>query len=66
MKKKVYQALLSCEDILLMDDSTIEQRIRAANAIGQIANSYRRVLETDELQAEIDELKEIVERRLNK
>ena len=56
LKKKVYQALLTCEDILLMDDSTIEQRIRASNAIGQIANSYRRVIETEELEKRIEKL----------
>jgi len=63
LKKKVYQALLTCEDILLMDDSTIEQRIRASNAIGQIANSYRRVLETDELEKRVEALEELAERR---
>lgn len=46
-----------------MDDSSIDQRIRASNAIGQIANSYRRVLETDELEQRIEAIEEQLDRQ---
>lgn len=61
LRKKIWQSILTAEELLLSDDVDIDQRIRAIHAITQAGNTYNRILETSELEARLNELEQIIE-----
>lgn len=51
-------ALMEMERILLNENSDNIEKIRASNAISTLINSYRRLVETADLEQRITELEE--------
>ena len=51
-------ALMTCENILLSDQSTDGQKLQACNSISALLNSYARLYESSELELRIQKLEE--------
>lgn len=58
LQKTLWGAVRAAKDLLYHKDATFEQQIRAIHAITQSASAYAKLLETTDLQAEIQELRE--------
>lgn len=51
-------ALMVCENILLSPETTTEYKLRAANAISTLLNSFGRITEISELEERIEQLEQ--------
>lgn len=54
LKRRVWHAILTAETLLDHHDSEI--KIRAVNAIGQVGNVYRAILETSDHEERLQQL----------
>ncbi len=57
LKKKMWRAVLNAEDILTSPHVTPDQQLRAVHALIQAGGAYAKLLETTDLQEQLDTLK---------
>ena len=57
LKKKMWLAVVSAQDILTSDHVSTDQRLRAVHALVQAGGAYLKLLETSDLQEQLDHLK---------
>ena len=57
LKKKMWLAVMCAQDILTEDHVSTDQRLRAVHALVQAGGAYGKLLETIDLQAQLDTIK---------
>ncbi len=57
LKKKMWRAVLSAEDILTSPAISPDQQLRAVHALVQAGGAYAKLLEATDLQEQLDTLK---------
>ena len=57
LKKKMWLAVLSAQTILTSPDVTPDQQLRAVHALVQAGGAYAKLLETTDLQEQLEVLK---------
>ena len=57
LKKKMWRAVLSAEDILTSPLVSTDQQLRAVHALVQAGGAYMKLLERADLQEQLDSLK---------
>ncbi len=60
LKKKMWRAVLSAEDILTSPAISPDQQLRAVHALVQAGGAYAKLLEATDLQEQLDTLKQEV------
>ena len=58
LKRKMWRAVLSAEDILMSPLVSTDQQLRAVHALVQAGGSYAKLLEATDLQEQLDTLKQ--------
>lgn len=61
LRQRLWRAVDSAERLLYADGISFDEQIRAVHALVQAAGAYAKILETTELQEQIDALKEELE-----
>lgn len=56
LKKKLWQAVIAAEDLLLSGDATFSDQIRAVHALQQACTAYAKMLEVTDLAQRIEQL----------
>jgi len=54
VQRKMWQAVLAAEDLLMSPKATFDDQIRAVHALQQAASAYARLLEVVDLQEQVD------------
>lgn len=61
LKKKLWQAITTAEEVLLDEESSASQKLRAVHAITQASNVYAKLFEASELERRLEKLEEEME-----
>jgi hypothetical protein len=63
LKRRSWWGILHCTHVFEAEGMTTEQRLRAAHALSQLAMTFMTVAEVTDLQARVDVLEHLVNRR---
>ena len=60
LRRRVYRALRIAEEIAYAEETSSSERLKACTAIQQIARTYLKIMEADELMDRIERLEQLV------
>jgi hypothetical protein len=65
LRRKVWQAVLEAEALLMRPRASISTKLRAIHALTQVAMAYQRIVQGTELEDRVAALEAAVQRRRN-
>jgi hypothetical protein len=63
LKRRLWWGILHCTHVFEAEGMTTEQRLRAAHALSQLAMTFMKVVEVSDLQARVEALEHLINRR---